>query len=293
MAVRPADVRSTWSPRIPDDVVAVAESGIRGPGDVRRLRDAGYDAFLVGEHLMLARRSRGRAGGAASAAASAPRWAAAPRGAGAGGGEDLRDHLAWRTALMAARGGRGRRRASSSGRRARARWTSRAARAHRRRAAAVRPARRRVRGRAAARRCARAADEVGPRRAAAPRRRAAGGAARACRGARSRRVRVGAGFRPEDALRYEGTRGRHPARHARRRRRCRAAPGRTFDWTLARAACASTRRFLVLAGGLTPENVARGDRGGAARTRSTSRAASSRRPGRKDPAQGARLRATR
>jgi phosphoribosylanthranilate isomerase len=28
------------------------ESGIKGPGDVRRLRDAGYDAFLVGEHLM-------------------------------------------------------------------------------------------------------------------------------------------------------------------------------------------------------------------------------------------------
>jgi indole-3-glycerol phosphate synthase len=39
---------------IPDDVVAVAESGIRKGEDIRRLREAGYDAFLVGEHLMAA-----------------------------------------------------------------------------------------------------------------------------------------------------------------------------------------------------------------------------------------------
>ena len=39
---------------IPDEVVAVAESGIRSGADLRRLRDAGYDAFLVGEHLMAA-----------------------------------------------------------------------------------------------------------------------------------------------------------------------------------------------------------------------------------------------
>jgi indole-3-glycerol phosphate synthase len=37
---------------IPDEVVAVAESGIRGGDDVRRLRDQGYDAFLVGERFM-------------------------------------------------------------------------------------------------------------------------------------------------------------------------------------------------------------------------------------------------
>jgi indole-3-glycerol phosphate synthase/phosphoribosylanthranilate isomerase len=37
---------------IPDEVTAVVESGIKGPGDLRRLRDAGYDAFLIGEHLM-------------------------------------------------------------------------------------------------------------------------------------------------------------------------------------------------------------------------------------------------
>ena len=40
------------APAIPDEVVAVAESGIRTGTDVRRLREAGYDAFLVGEHLM-------------------------------------------------------------------------------------------------------------------------------------------------------------------------------------------------------------------------------------------------
>jgi indole-3-glycerol phosphate synthase len=39
---------------IPDSVVAVAESGIATGADVRRLRAAGFDAFLVGEHLMRA-----------------------------------------------------------------------------------------------------------------------------------------------------------------------------------------------------------------------------------------------
>ncbi len=42
------------APLIPDDVIAVAESGLRSGADVRRLRDVGYDAFLVGEHLMTA-----------------------------------------------------------------------------------------------------------------------------------------------------------------------------------------------------------------------------------------------
>lgn len=41
------------APLLPADVLAVAESGIRSGADVRRLRDAGYSAFLVGEHLML------------------------------------------------------------------------------------------------------------------------------------------------------------------------------------------------------------------------------------------------
>jgi indole-3-glycerol phosphate synthase len=48
------DTALSLSPHIPDDVVAVAESGIRTGADIRRLRDAGYDAFLVGEHLMSA-----------------------------------------------------------------------------------------------------------------------------------------------------------------------------------------------------------------------------------------------
>ena len=42
------------APAIPDDVVAVAESGIRAGRDVAALRAAGFDAFLVGEHLMSA-----------------------------------------------------------------------------------------------------------------------------------------------------------------------------------------------------------------------------------------------
>ncbi len=39
---------------IPDDVVAVAESGIRTAADLRALGQAGFDAFLIGEGLMSA-----------------------------------------------------------------------------------------------------------------------------------------------------------------------------------------------------------------------------------------------
>jgi len=39
---------------IPAGVLKVAESGIRNGADMRRLRDAGYDAFLIGESLMQA-----------------------------------------------------------------------------------------------------------------------------------------------------------------------------------------------------------------------------------------------
>jgi indole-3-glycerol phosphate synthase len=48
------ETATSLAPRIPDAVVAVAESGIKTGGDLRRLREAGYDAFLVGEHLMSA-----------------------------------------------------------------------------------------------------------------------------------------------------------------------------------------------------------------------------------------------
>lgn len=37
---------------LPTDRIRVAESGIHGPGDLDRLQAAGYDAFLVGEHLV-------------------------------------------------------------------------------------------------------------------------------------------------------------------------------------------------------------------------------------------------
>jgi indole-3-glycerol phosphate synthase len=39
---------------IPDTCVAVAESGLRTHADLRDLRSAGFDAFLIGEHLMRA-----------------------------------------------------------------------------------------------------------------------------------------------------------------------------------------------------------------------------------------------
>ncbi len=42
------------APDIPDHVIAVAESGLKTGDDLRRLRDLGYDAFLIGEHLMQA-----------------------------------------------------------------------------------------------------------------------------------------------------------------------------------------------------------------------------------------------
>jgi indole-3-glycerol phosphate synthase len=37
---------------IPDECIAVSESGIHSFDDLERLRHAGFDAFLVGEHLM-------------------------------------------------------------------------------------------------------------------------------------------------------------------------------------------------------------------------------------------------
>jgi indole-3-glycerol phosphate synthase len=41
--------------RVPPDRLLVAESGILAPVDVRRLRDGGVDAFLVGEAFMRAK----------------------------------------------------------------------------------------------------------------------------------------------------------------------------------------------------------------------------------------------
>jgi phosphoribosylanthranilate isomerase len=66
-------------------------------------------------------------------------------------------------------------------------------------------------------------------------------------------VRVEDGFVPEDALRYEGM-----AAGLLLDASARSAPGgtgRTFEWSLARGV-RERARFLVLAGGLTPSNVA-------------------------------------
>ncbi len=43
------------APRIPAGVIKVSESGIRSANDIRALREAGYQGFLVGEHLMRSR----------------------------------------------------------------------------------------------------------------------------------------------------------------------------------------------------------------------------------------------
>jgi len=40
--------------RIPEGTLKISESGIRSLGDIRRLEAAGFDAFLVGEHLIRA-----------------------------------------------------------------------------------------------------------------------------------------------------------------------------------------------------------------------------------------------
>jgi indole-3-glycerol phosphate synthase len=40
---------------IPDDCIAISESGLRTHDDLAKLRAAGFDAFLIGTHLMLAR----------------------------------------------------------------------------------------------------------------------------------------------------------------------------------------------------------------------------------------------
>ena len=40
--------------QIPENCVAVSESGIRNHEDLLNMRRAGFDAFLIGEHLMAA-----------------------------------------------------------------------------------------------------------------------------------------------------------------------------------------------------------------------------------------------
>lgn len=46
------DVSARLAARIPSEVIRVSESGIFTSGDIRRLAQHGFDAFLVGEHLV-------------------------------------------------------------------------------------------------------------------------------------------------------------------------------------------------------------------------------------------------
>lgn len=48
------DVVEAMASRLPADRVRVAESGIKSHNDIARLERAGYDAFLIGEHLVRA-----------------------------------------------------------------------------------------------------------------------------------------------------------------------------------------------------------------------------------------------
>lgn len=49
------DVSLRLAEKFPSGVIQVSESGIRSAEDVRRLRAAGYHAFLIGEHFMRSR----------------------------------------------------------------------------------------------------------------------------------------------------------------------------------------------------------------------------------------------
>ena len=42
------------APHVPDSIILISESGIQTPDDVRMLREAGFDALLIGELFMRA-----------------------------------------------------------------------------------------------------------------------------------------------------------------------------------------------------------------------------------------------
>ena len=46
------NVTLSLAPRIPKDILVVAESGLGMPADLARLADAGVTTFLIGESLM-------------------------------------------------------------------------------------------------------------------------------------------------------------------------------------------------------------------------------------------------
>lgn len=234
--------------RIPDGMVAVAESGLRGPGEIRRLRDAGFDAFLVGEHLMLAEDP-------GSALEHLLEGSAVPRASSARGSGRISVKICGITTVedgrLAVAAG-----ADAVGfvfwpKSPRAVLPSTA----RLIAAALPPFVLRVGVfvDASPEEMRRVADEVGldvvqlhgdePPEAVslAPRR-------------AIKAVRVGPGFRPEDALRYAGRAGALLLDTRADGLDTPGGTGRTFDWSLVRPVREGTP-FLVLAGGLTPDNV--------------------------------------
>jgi phosphoribosylanthranilate isomerase len=93
-------------------------------------------------------------------------------------------------------------------------------------------------------------------------------------------VRVGAGFRPEDALRYAG----HAAGllFDTGEAGLPGGTGRAFDWTVL-ASVRDRLGFVALAGGLTPDNVATAIRAGRPDAVDVSSGVETA-PGRKDPA---------
>jgi indole-3-glycerol phosphate synthase / phosphoribosylanthranilate isomerase len=237
--------------QIPDEVVAVAESGIREAGDLRRLRDAGYDAFLIGEHLML-QPDPGAALEELLAEAASPRPAAPAARQGSRVAVKICGITSVEDGLMAAQAG-----ADAVGlvfwpRSPRALGVE----AARRIAAALPPLVLRVGVFVDADRdhMAAVAEAVGldvlqlhgdeppealvglPRRAI-------------------KAVRVGPGFDPAEALRYQGRAG-GILLDTRVDGGAPGGTGRPFDWAQVRAVREGAS-FLMLAGGLDPENVRR------------------------------------
>jgi indole-3-glycerol phosphate synthase/phosphoribosylanthranilate isomerase len=234
---------------IPDDVVAVAESGLRGAGEIRRLRDAGFDAFLVGEHLMVAD-DPGAALEELVAGCAIPR-SSPPRGPGRVAikicGITSREDAAVAVAAGADAIGfvfwpRSPRAVDPA--------TARAI------AATLPPfiLRIGVFVDASPEEMRRVADEVGLDMVQLHGAETPEAVTRAPRRA-VKAVRVGPGFQPAEALRYSGTAaallldtrldgdGGPPG-----------GTGRTFDWSLVRPVREGTS-YLILAGGLTPDNV--------------------------------------
>jgi indole-3-glycerol phosphate synthase/phosphoribosylanthranilate isomerase len=268
------DLRTSFAlaPLIPDEVLAVSESGIRSGEDIRRLREAGFDAFLVGESLMSAP-DPGDALDALirSASGSGATQSPAPVRVKVCGLTSVED------ALDAVRAG-----ADAIGL---VLWpgSSRAVDLDRARriAHALPPFVLRVGVFVDATReeLLRAADTLGLdllqlHGAQAPE--SLSGLPRRVLKA----VRVGPGFRPEDALRYEGRAAgllldsRDPAAPA--------GSGGRFDWKQALAVRAGSA-FLALAGGLRPDNVAEAIRAVHPDAVDVSSGVESA-PGRKDPA---------